>query len=117
MKGGNFLATSQTIEEYLSYIRVEKGLAANSVQAYRSDLRQFRVFLASEGIEWSQVQPVQITTYLENIERSALAPRTRARKLAALRNFFDYLVEERLSSKTLVPTLLLQNFPRICLKY
>ena len=81
------MAASQMLEEYLAYLQVEKGLASNSVQAYASDLRQFRTFLKNQGLEWIDVETQHVILYVETLEQHDLAPRTRARKLAALRSY------------------------------
>lgn len=88
------MALFRGIEEYLSYVRVEKGLAENTIQAYESDLRQFGTFLSSKDVQWLQVEPDHISAFLDSLEEKGLTPRSRARKIAALRNFFDYLVDE-----------------------
>lgn len=88
------MAVAQVLEEFLSYLRVEKGLANNSVQAYASDLNQFRRLLVNHGIVWSEVKAEHVEMFLHQLEGQGLAPRTRARKVAALRSFFDYLVDE-----------------------
>lgn len=89
------MAASQILDEFLAYLQIEKGLATNSVQAYASDLRQFRTFLKKQQLEWTEVESQHIVFYIRELEQDNLAPRTRARKLAALRSFYDYLVEEQ----------------------
>lgn len=88
------MADSQILNEYLAYLQVEKGLASNSVQAYRSDLRQFWDFLTKQGLTWAKVESKHIVLYGGELEKLNLSPRTRARKLASLRSFYTYLVEE-----------------------
>lgn len=88
------MAASQILDEYLAYLQVEKGLAENSVQAYASDLRQFREFLLKENLAWQEVEAQHIALYVVKLEKAKLTPRTRARKLASLRSFYSYLVEE-----------------------
>lgn len=111
------MAASQMLEEYLAYLQVEKGLTSNSVQAYASDLRQFRTFLKNQGLEWIDVETQHVILYVETLEQHDLAPRTRARKLAALRSFYDYLVDEQQLEQNpcayLPSPKLPQNLPQI----
>lgn len=89
------MAAIQLLEEYLAFLQVEKGLASNSVQAYGSDLRQFRTFLKKQNLDWSAVKSNDIVLYGRELEKQGLSPRTRARKLASIRGFYGYLVEEQ----------------------
>ena len=86
---------AQILEEYGSFLRIEKGLADNSVQAYLNDLRQFRAFLAQEGVILSDAQQQHVALYLKRLEHISITARTRARKTSALRGFFDYLLDEQ----------------------
>lgn len=111
------MAASQILDEYLAYLQVEKGLAGNSVQAYASDLRQFRTFLKGQGLGWTDVESQHVTLYVESLECADLAPRTRARKMASLRSFYDYLVDEQQMDHNpcayLPSPKLSQNLPQI----
>ncbi|MCK9526350.1 MAG: site-specific tyrosine recombinase XerD [Limnochordia bacterium] len=87
--------SSQVFDDYYSYLSIEKGLSANTVQAYVSDLRQFREFLGKEALSLDDVKPPHIALYLKELERASIKARSRARKVSALRSFFDYLVDEQ----------------------
>ena len=87
---------SRTLAEYSAYLRVEKGLSENSVQAYLSDLRQFQEFLQQRGRSLEKTDAAEVELYLKHLADQNLAPRSRARKISALKNFFVYLVEEDL---------------------
>lgn len=89
------LHNSQVIEEYLSFLQVEKGLAENSVRAYQTDLRHFSNFLKKNKLSFFQVQRGDIASYINELGEKTYAPRTRARKISALRNFYDYMFEEK----------------------
>jgi len=85
---------SRTLAEYSAYLQVEKGLSANTVQAYLSDLRQFQQFLAGRGRSWDEVEAEEVALYLSHLAAQELAARSRARKISALKNFYAYLVDE-----------------------
>lgn len=88
-------SSRRLIHDYLAFLRIEKGLAPNTVQAYSTDLEQFRAYLFGKGLQWRDVDQQEITNYLASRGGAELAPRTRSRKMASLRGFFDYLVEEQ----------------------
>ncbi|NLL43414.1 MAG: site-specific tyrosine recombinase XerD [Firmicutes bacterium] len=82
-------------DAYYSFLRIEKGLAENTVRAYSTDLRQFQKFLAKRELSLTEVEPQDIAAYLKELEGQSIGARSRARKISALRNFFDYLADEQ----------------------
>ena len=80
---------------YLDYLDVEKGLARNSIESYRRDLRHFGHFLQERSIETDQVDRLIIVRYFQTLRNSGIAARSVARALAAIRGFYRFLVTER----------------------
>lgn len=80
------------MEDFLDYCRVEKGLAANSLAAYRRDLERCRSFL--KGQQGEQPPAEAVARYLDSLYRAGLASRSIARHLTTLRNFFAFLMRE-----------------------
>ncbi len=80
---------------YLDYLEVEKGLAENSIQSYRRDLRHFGHFLQEHSVETDQVERLIIVRYFQTLRNSGIAARSVARALAAIRGFYRFLVSER----------------------
>ncbi len=84
---------AREIAGFLDYCRIEKGLAANSLEAYRRDLEKFNLFCLSgsaEGI--SEIETVR--SYLDTLYRAGLGGRSIARHLSTLRGLYGYLVRE-----------------------
>ena len=74
-----------TIHVFLSYLRVEKGLAHNTILAYGRDLRKFNAFLAKrhkQRIE--QVNREDIIDFLSSLYKEKLDSRSVARHLVSL---------------------------------
>jgi len=94
LKGGARVNWQRTLAEYAAFLQVEKGLAKNTVQAYLSDLRQFKAFLSERGLALAEVDADEVGFYLNHLAAQELSARSRARKVSALRNFFAFLVEE-----------------------
>ncbi len=84
------------IEAFLGFIALERGLAKNTVVAYRRDLDQAAAFLAAQGAAgWAAVSGAQAATWLHALTERRRAPASLARKLSALRMLARYLVRER----------------------
>ena len=78
---------------FLNFCRLEKGLAANSLAAYSSDLSNFSAFIGEAG-EFPGA--ADLDRYVEQLHRSGLSGRSIARRLATLRNFYGFLLREGL---------------------
>lgn len=79
-----------SVDAFLAFCRIEKGLAPNSLSAYGRDLRHFSAWCS----ELETVDLPEIRRYLDTLVMQGLSARSRARKLSALRNFYDYLLRE-----------------------
>jgi integrase/recombinase XerD len=97
---------SQLIEEYLASLRVESGLAENTVSAYRRDLGQYQAYLGDREPTASLVEG-----FMAEMRARGLADSTHKRKLAAVRGFHRFLVGEGLRADD--PTLLIQAPGRV----
>ncbi len=89
------MSFGRVFDEYCAFLRIEKGLSANTVQAYSNDLRQFQGFLRQENLSLQDVAQADVMRYVKALEGASIAARSRARKVSALRSFFDYLVDEQ----------------------
>ncbi len=79
---------------FLSYIRVEKGLAENSIASYRRDLLGFSDHLHQAGKRIAHTTREDIRGYLAALYQRGLSARSVARHLVSLRNFFRFLAKE-----------------------
>lgn len=79
---------------FLDFARVEKGLAANSIQSYRRDLAEFSGFLRRVGKTTGGVGRDDIRAFLRSLYERDLGARSVARHLVSLRNLFRFLVRE-----------------------
>ncbi len=85
------------IDQYVQYMVVERYLAKNTVESYMRDLSRF---LETENISTMQdlllVDRGTIVLYLSHLQANGLSSRSLARHLVSLRQFFRYLVGERI---------------------
>jgi len=94
----------ELIERFLEHLRVERNASNHTLRSYASDLEQFRSFLWSEGLHRDEKKgDVRVESIDHLAIRAYLSRRYRenkksslARKLAAQRSFFRYLVDEGL---------------------
>jgi integrase/recombinase XerD len=77
-------------DSFLTFCRLEKGLSANTLLAYGRDLRHFSDFCGTA----SEIGTEIVQRYLDSLYSAGLNPRSVARKLTAIRNFFDFLLRE-----------------------
>ncbi len=77
---------------FLNHLQIERGLAANSIAAYRRDLEKFRLFL--NGTELTRVTPKVITDFEVSLKESSLSISTINRTDSTLRSFFKHLQQE-----------------------
>lgn len=83
---------SPDIDEFLADIRSEKRLSVNTLVAYGNDLRQFRGYLDRQGIKDWDTDAATVLNFVAWLKDQAYAPASLARKLAATRTFFAFLV-------------------------
>jgi integrase/recombinase XerD len=80
------------IAQFLDYLAVERGLAANTLASYGHDLRDFAAFCAARGAGDARAG---VTAYLTALHDMGRTPATISRRLAALRGFYRFLAAER----------------------
>ncbi|MFN2431965.1 MAG: site-specific tyrosine recombinase XerD [Gemmatimonadota bacterium] len=87
------------LELYSDHLALERGLAANTLQAYLGDVRAFTRFAAGQGVaEAAEVDGALLRRYLRGLHRQARSAATMARKLSALRGYFRFLEADGLIS-------------------
>jgi integrase/recombinase XerD len=86
------------LEQFVEHLVVERGLAPLTLEAYASDLAGLRAFLPALGRErWDQVTLPDLQNFLDHLEGQGTGPRSRARKLSAVRQFYRFLLREGLA--------------------
>ena len=87
----------RALEEYLSFLSVEKGSSKNTVDAYARDLRHYLGFLEGRAIsEPDGVSRPDIEAYLAALGESGHAPSSIRRVVSAIRGFHRFMLLERL---------------------
>jgi integrase/recombinase XerD len=92
-RGGVFL--ERHLPLFLDYLSAEKGLAPNTLEAYRRDLAGFGAFLAGRSVDAGKVSRGDVVAYLGARRAEGMSPRTLARETSALRGLYGFLAAEK----------------------
>ncbi len=90
----------EDIEHFLTYLSVEKGFSDNTLVAYRNDLSQLTSFVEEDAGKrglipsWANFNRQGMLSYLLNLKERNYAATTAARKMAAAKSFFSFMVAE-----------------------
>ena len=96
------------IQQFADYLRVERGLAVNTVKSYSRDLAGFTDFLEDSHLDSVlEATRLNITEYLAHLRRRGLASSTVDRKTDSLRSFYRFLTAERYTEDD--PTRLIES--------
>jgi integrase/recombinase XerD len=87
--------------EFLGTLELERGLSRNTLEAYRSDLQQYGLFLGRRGRDPLEVQPADLSAFVSELAdghdgKPPVAPATLQRKIACLRSFYRHLRREQI---------------------
>jgi integrase/recombinase XerD len=89
------MATDQRAREaFFEMMVAERGAAANTVSAYQRDLDDLAMFLVRRGQNTSDASIEDLRAYLAALQRKGASARTAARRLSALRQFYQFLYAE-----------------------
>src|SRR6202050_2109713 len=83
------------LQDYQSYLRVEKGLRPLTCEAYDSDLKTFAEFLEGRNAVLLTAVQEDVAAFLEHLRHHAIESRSAARKLSCLRGFYKWLLLDR----------------------
>ncbi len=87
-----------SLNDFLTYLSVEKGLSKNTVQAYRSDLVMFEAFLSQKGVDLNSLSKDHIVDFLDLLRDKAYALSSICRFISSLKGFCRFLlIEKRLA--------------------
>ena len=92
----------EEIRSFLNYLTVEKGFSENTTAAYQNDLHQLAEFAQEMAAKhgstpsWAGFDRQGMLSYMLDLKERKYAPATAARKVAAARSFFGFLVGEEI---------------------
>lgn len=81
-----------TIKLYVRYLRLERNLSLNTIEAYRNDLAHLEAFMMRNNLKLENVTLEQLHTFAASLHEYGITPRSQARVLSGVRSFFRFLV-------------------------
>ena len=88
--------SSRHVENFLEMMAAERGAAVNTLDSYRRDLEDFAGFAQTRKHAPEDADAALVRGYLARLVKAGMAPRTSARRLSTLRQFFRFLYAERI---------------------
>ncbi|MFY0599760.1 MAG: site-specific tyrosine recombinase XerD [Cyclobacteriaceae bacterium] len=88
------------IKQFKSYLKLERSLADNSIQAYLRDITKLKQFFEIKAIERTPIKVTQqdLVDFIEFINELGLSQHSQARIISGLKAFFKFLLYEQISS-------------------
>ncbi|MDR1926726.1 MAG: site-specific tyrosine recombinase XerD [Endomicrobium sp.] len=86
----------KALNDFISYVIVEKGLSKNTVSAYRTDILKFTAFAQKKQLSIENFEHHDITDFLWEIKLDGLKPRSIYRLIGSLKQFYKFLNSENL---------------------
>lgn len=101
------------IKRYKTYLRLEKALSANSIDAYMTDLDKLTNFVENEGKKYEDITYSDLQQFIAQLHDLGIHPRSQARIISGIKSFYKFLLLDNYI--TVDPTELLES-PKIGLK-
>ncbi len=109
-------ATNCWTKPFLDYCQIEKGLSANTLAAYKRDLERYGAFLG-QSCEHTAPGLETLRSYVNNLHKCRLSPRSIARHLSTLRNFLAFSMRGSASAEDVTAALSLPKQWKVLPKY
>ncbi|MEA4886076.1 MAG: site-specific tyrosine recombinase XerD, partial [Bacteroides graminisolvens] len=112
-KTGNKQSRVDIIKKYNQYLKLEKGLSLNTLEAYNADITKLLAFLEGENIELLNTTPEDLEQFIAGLHDIGITARSQARIMSGIKSLFGFLMLEKIIEKD--PSELIDN-PRIGFK-
>ncbi len=91
---------SPKIEAFLEMMVAERGASLRTIEAYRRDLTDLSIFLNGKKVDIVKACSADLTDYMRSVAAHAMSPKTQARRLAAIHEFYRFLYSEDIIKKS-----------------
>ena len=91
-------AWSRYITEFVSYLKIEKGLSNNSILAYKNDTNKLKNYCEDNNLSVKEVQYEHLKNFVTELYDLGLSARSQARIISGIKQFYAYLLLENLVS-------------------
>lgn len=94
------------VEEYLMHLKIERGLADNSIESYQRDIKHYTQFLEKEKInDWNEIDRYVIVLFLQRLKESGKSSNSIIRMTSSLRQFHQYMRQEKFTTKDVMQSV------------
>ena len=87
------------IKKYNQYLKLEKGLSLNTLEAYNADITKLLVFLEGENIELLNTTPEDLEQFIAGLHDIGITARSQARIMSGIKSLFGFLMLEKIIEK------------------
>ncbi len=87
------------IGEYISFLKIERGLSFNTISSYYLDLMKFHTYVGREKIDFKILSPLFFQNFLSYLAEINLNGKTRARFYSSIKGFYKFLFKRGLTSE------------------
>lgn len=87
-------SSNDMVAGYMRYLKLERNYSANTLDAYRRDLRRLLDFMAREGLTATEIQLENLQTFAAELHDMGVGPSSQCRILSGVRSFFRYLLTD-----------------------
>ncbi|MFI3239152.1 MAG: site-specific tyrosine recombinase XerD [Bacteroidales bacterium] len=101
---------NKLIDEYIVYLKLQKGVSDNTIESYLADLRKLLFFISVEGVSVEDISEEHLHQFLASLHDLGIQPSSQARIISGVKSFFKYLKIEGFIDKN--PARLLEQ-PRL----
>lgn len=99
MTKGTEMIGQEALAEYIIYLKIERGLSANTVTSYKRDIEKYLTFLTEKKItQLDEVSRFEILDFLQTLRQSGAADNSIIRMVSSLRKFHQYVKRESIVS-------------------
>lgn len=97
---------NSALEQYRIYLRVEKGLSANTEAAYLDDINKLVSYFDTYGLSIDTATDADVETFVAALHDLGISPRSQARVISGIKSFYKFLILQGFVSHN--PTLLIE---------
>lgn len=83
------------VDSFLEMMVAERGASPRTVEAYLRDLNDLTAFLSVKGVSLIKAKREDLKNYMQQLAENGLSPKTQARRLSAVREFYRFLFSEK----------------------
>ena len=85
----------RNIKDFVSYLKIEKGLAENSILAYQNDVKKLQEFSEPAKLDVKAIRFEHLKDFVQELYDLGLSPRSQSRIISGIKQFFAFLVLEQ----------------------